>query len=51
MTIQKSEGGIEFGMVGFKERKRASYLVFSKSLKRFENQRIIGIKWELVRSQ
>jgi len=51
MTIQKSEGGIEFGMVGFKERKRASYLVFPKSLKRFENQRIIGIKWELVRSQ
>ena len=51
MTIQKSEGGVEFGMVGFKQRKRASYLVFPKSLKRFENQRIIGIKWELVHSQ
>ena len=51
MTIQKSEGGGEFGMVGFKERKRASYLLFPKSLKRFENQRIIGIKWELVHSQ
>ena len=51
MTIQKSEGGVEFGMVGFKQRKRASYLVFPKSLKRFENQRIIGIKWELMHSQ
>jgi hypothetical protein len=51
MTIQKSERGVEFGMVGFKERKGASYLMFSKSLKRFENKRIIGIKWELVHSQ
>ena len=51
MTIQKSEGGVEFGMVGFKERKGASYLVFPKSLKRFENKRIIGVKWELVHSQ
>jgi hypothetical protein len=48
MTIQKSESGVEFGMVGFKERKGAGYLVFPKSLKRFENKRIIGIKWELV---
>jgi hypothetical protein len=48
MTIQKSESGVEFGVVGFKERKGASYLVFSKSLKRFENRRIVGIKWDLV---
>jgi len=51
MTIQKSEGGVEFGMVGFKERKPAIYLMFPKSLKRFENKRIIGVKWELVHSQ
>jgi hypothetical protein len=50
MTIQKNKGGSEFGMVGFKERKGASYLEFSKSLKRFENKRIVGIKWELVKS-
>jgi hypothetical protein len=50
MTIQKSDGGTEFGMVGFKERKGANYLVFPKSLKRFENKRIIGIKWDLVKS-
>ena len=48
MTIYKSDGGTEFGMVGFQERKGASYLVFPKSLKRFENKRIIGIKWDLV---
>jgi hypothetical protein len=51
MTIQRSEGGAEFGMVGFKERKGASYLVFPKSLKLFENKRIIGVRWELVHSQ
>ena len=48
MTIQKSEAGAEFGIVGFKERKGASYLVFPKSLKRFENKRIVGINWDLV---
>jgi hypothetical protein len=50
MAVQKSQSGVEFGLVGFKERKGASHLVFPKSLKRFENKRIIGIKWELVRS-
>ncbi len=51
MTIQKSDSGSEFGMVGFKERKGASYLVFPKSLKRFENERIVGVNWELVKSK
>jgi hypothetical protein len=51
MTIQRSDGGTEFGIVGFKERKGARYLVFPKSLKRFENKRIIGIKWELVKAR
>ena len=51
MTIQKSEGSVEFGMVGFKKRERAIYLTFPKSLKRFENKRIVGVKWELVHSQ
>jgi hypothetical protein len=51
ITIQKSESGSEFGMVGFKERKGASYLIFPKSLKRFENERIVGINWELVKSK
>jgi hypothetical protein len=49
MTIQQSESGTEFGIVGFKQAKTATYLMFPKSLKRFENKRIVGIKWELVR--
>jgi len=49
MTIQKSESGTDFGLVGFKERKGASYLVFPKSLKRFADKRIVGINWDLVR--
>ena len=49
MTILKSDGGSEFGMVGLKETKGASYLIFPKSLKQFENQRIVGIKWDLAK--
>jgi hypothetical protein len=48
MTIQKSESGTDFGFVGFKERKGATYLVFPKSLKRFTDKRIIGIDWTVV---
>jgi hypothetical protein len=51
MTIKKSETGSEFGMVGFKEQKGASYLIFPKSLKRFENKRIVGINWDLVKTK
>jgi hypothetical protein len=49
MTILKTDTGTEFGMVGFKEQKGASYLVFPKSLKRFGNNRIVGINWDLVK--
>ena len=51
MTILKTEAGSEFGMVGFKEQKGARYLVFPKSLKRFENRRIVGINWDLVKTR
>ena len=51
MTIQKSDTGSEFGIVGFKEHKGASYLIFPKSLKRFENRRIVGINWDLVKTK
>jgi hypothetical protein len=51
MTIQKSDAGTQFGLVGFKEAKNASYLVFPKSLKRFEGKRIVGINWDLVRTK
>jgi len=49
MTIARTESGTEFGMVGFLERRGALYLEFPKSLKRFANRRIVGIKWELVK--
>jgi hypothetical protein len=49
MTILRSDGGSEFGCVGFLERKGALYLAFAKSLKRFGDRRIVGIKWELVK--
>jgi hypothetical protein len=48
ITIQESESGTEFGMVGFKQSKTARYVVFPKSLKRFEDKRIVGINWDLV---
>ncbi len=48
MTIQRSDRGSDFGCVGFLERKGAIYLQFPKSLKRFQDQRIVGVKWELV---
>jgi hypothetical protein len=51
MTIQRSDTGTEFGMAGFKERKGAIYLVFPKSLRRFENQRMVGINWDLVKTK
>ena len=46
MTIQKTDAGTEFGIVGLKERKGAAYLVFPKSLKRFEDKRVVGINWD-----
>ena len=49
MTILQSEGGTDFGLAGFRERKGARYLVFSKSLKRYADWRVVGIKWELLR--
>jgi hypothetical protein len=48
MAVQKSESGTAFGIVGFKERKGATYLVFPKSLKRFADKRIVGIDLALV---
>jgi hypothetical protein len=49
MTVQKGQSGTDFGIVGLKGRKGATYLVFPRSLKRFADKRIIGIDWALVR--
>lgn len=50
MTISQSESGVDFGEVGFREKKGVSYLAFPKSLKRFAGKRIVGIKWTLVKT-
>jgi hypothetical protein len=47
-TVLKSDAGTDFGQVGFKAKKGATYLSFPKSLKQFENHRIIGIKWDEI---
>jgi hypothetical protein len=49
MTMLKSESGTDFGIVGFKKSKKARYLIFPSSLKRFAEKRITGIDWALVR--
>jgi hypothetical protein len=49
MTVQKSESETDFGIIGFTEGKGARYLVFPKSLKRFDDRRVIGIDWARVR--
>lgn len=51
MTVQKSESGTDFGFAGFKASKGASFLIFPKSLKRFENNRVVGVNWDLVKSK
>ena len=48
MTIQTSETGTEFGQVGFHQSKGARFLEFPRSLRRFADRRIVGIKWDLV---
>jgi hypothetical protein len=50
MTILQSDTGTDFGLAEFCERKGATYLAFPKSLKRFQEKRIIGVNWELVKS-
>ena len=48
MTVRASATGTDFGEVGFFKSKTATYLVFPKSLKRFEGKRIVGIDWKLL---
>ncbi len=50
MTIQETESGTDYGIAEFCERRGATYLVFPKSLKRFLQNRVVGIDWDLVQS-
>lgn len=50
MTIKASDGGTDFGVVGFNKGNGTRYLAFPKSLRHFEGERIVGIDWALVQS-
>ena len=40
----------DFGVVGFEREKNAAFLIFPKSLKKFEDKKIVGIKYDLLAS-
>lgn len=44
--LGQSEGKTDYGEVGYDEKKRPQLLVFPKSLKRFEGDRVVGIKYD-----
>ena len=50
MTVLAGASGTEFGQVGLEQKKGAIYLEFTKSLRRFADKRIVGIKWDLVKT-
>ena len=49
MTVHQELRGAkkDFGIVGFHEEPNAQFLLFPKSLRRFEGRRVIGINYEL----
>jgi hypothetical protein len=52
MTIEQTPGGgkADFGVVGYDAKHDAGgqFLIFPKSLKRFEGARVVGVKFDLV---
>jgi hypothetical protein len=48
MTIYQQSGETDHGIVGFEQGRSRQFLVFSKSLKAFAGQRIVGIKYDLL---
>ena len=50
MTLHQELRGAkkDFGVVGFHEEDNAQYLLFPKSLKRFDDRRVIGINYDLL---
>ncbi len=52
LTVKPASPGTkrDIGVVGFTPEKSASYLVFPKPLSAFKDRRIVGIKYDLVRT-
>jgi hypothetical protein len=48
MTLYQQSAGTDHGIVGFEQGRSRQFLVFPKSLKPFSEQRIVGIKYELL---
>jgi hypothetical protein len=48
MTLYQQSGSTDHGIVGFEQGRSRQFLVFPKSLKSFDGQRIVGIKYELL---
>ncbi|HEY4814428.1 MAG TPA: hypothetical protein VIH58_07100 [Chthoniobacterales bacterium] len=48
MTLYQQSGGTDHGVVGFEQGRSRQFLVFPKPLKAFLDQRIVGIKYELL---
>ena len=50
MTVHQELRGAkkDFGLVGFHEEPNAQWLMFPKSVKRFEDRRVVGINYDLL---
>src|SRR4051812_44181740 len=50
LTVErKHPGGIsDYGVVGFKQDKNASYLIFPHALDAYKDKRVVGIKYDLL---
>lgn len=50
LTVHQDVRGTkkDYGTVGFTQEPEAQYLIFPKSLRRFESQRVVGINYDLL---
>lgn len=50
MTVHRARGKAEVGTIGFQPTagKNEQYLIFPKSLRRFEGARVVGVKFDLI---
>ncbi|MBV9273781.1 MAG: hypothetical protein JO333_07790 [Verrucomicrobia bacterium] len=48
MTLYQGGGRTDYGAVGFEEGRSRQYFIFPKSLRAFEDDQIVGIKYDLL---
>lgn len=48
MTVHQGHGHTDFGVVGYEKGANEQLLIFPKSLKSFEDKRVVGVKYDLV---